>query len=66
MFGKTISSVLEIKQYFSNIPRFNILKRPLQRMVTGGVFMAIAFFISGILELFIDVSRKIKLIFERR
>jgi len=31
--------------------KFNILKKPLQRIVTGGMFTATAFFISGFLEL---------------
>ena len=31
--------------------KFNILKKPLQRMVTGGLINAVAFFISGFLEL---------------
>ena len=31
--------------------KFNILKKPLQRMVTGGLINAAAFFISGFLEL---------------
>ena len=33
------------------LSKFNILKKPLQRMVTGGLFNAAAFFISGFLEL---------------
>ena len=33
------------------LSKFNILKKPLQRMVTGGFFNAAAFFISGFLEL---------------
>jgi len=33
------------------LARFNLLKKPLQRIVTGGTFTAIAFFVSGILEL---------------
>ena len=36
--------------------RFNILKKPLQRIVTGGMFTATAFFISGFLELELSVS----------
>jgi len=33
------------------LSKFNILKKPLQRIVTGGCFTAAAFFISGFLEL---------------
>jgi hypothetical protein len=33
------------------LSKFNILKKPLQRMVAGGLFNAAAFFISGFLEL---------------
>ena len=33
------------------LSKFNILKKPLQRMVTGGFINAAAFFISGFLEL---------------
>ena len=36
--------------------RFNILKKPLHRIITGGVMYAIAFFISGYLELHLSVS----------
>ena len=32
----------------------NILKKPLQKMVTGGLFMALSFFISGILEHYLN------------
>ena len=32
------------------------MKKPLQRIVTGGTFTAIAFFVSGILELELAVS----------
>ena len=33
------------------LSKFNILKKPLQRMVAGGLFNAAAFLISGFLEL---------------
>src|SRR3989442_1616979 len=42
-------------------PAFNkagLLTRPLQKMATGGVLAAVAFIISGVLELQLQVGRK--------
>ncbi len=39
--------------------RLNLLTRPLQRMVAGGFLFALAFVISGMLEVKLEVSEEI-------
>ena len=46
-----------IKDFNYNVFRMNLLTKPLQRIAVGGVLTACAFFVSGFLELKIEVTR---------
>ena len=46
-----------MKDFNYNVFRMNLLTKPLQRIAVGGVLTACAFFVSGFLELKIEVTR---------
>jgi solute carrier family 15 oligopeptide transporter 1 len=37
------------------LAKFNLLKKPLQRLTVGGIFAGLAFIVSGVVELSLEV-----------